>query len=261
VDGDDLEATNVITIHGLELEPGGRGNTVQQRVGLPLGLLVSLLKNRQGDIELTIPVHGRLSAPDFDYGDAMWTAVRNLAIKLVALPFSWIGQMLYTEDARIDSIQVYPIPFQTATATPTTAGGEMLQRLGTFLKETPAIRLRVRPVATVADVTALRRQALDARLAVPGADAAARRHAALALYAELFPRRQPPASDEALLEELTRETPPLPRALRTLTTGRVATIRDALTRAGIGADRLEPAEARTAVEREGEGRVEFEIVR
>ena len=261
VDDDELDATNVVAIHGLELDAGGRGNEVQARVGLPLGLLVSLLKNQHGNIELTIPVHGRLSAPDFDYGDAMWAAVRNLAIKLVALPFSWVGQLLYTADARIDSIQVYPIPFQTAGATPTPTGDEMLQRLRTFLKDTPAIRLRVRPVTTVADVTALRRRALEARLAVAGADAAGRRQAALALYAELFPRRQPPPTDEALLDELTGETPPLPRALRTLATDRVTTVRETLTRAGIDADRLEPAEARAAVEREGEGRVEFEIVR
>jgi hypothetical protein len=185
----------------------------------------------------------------------------NLAIRLVALPFTWIGQMLYTEDARIDSIQVYPIPFQTALATPTVAGGEMLQRLATFLKEAPAIRLRVRPVTTVADVAALRREALDARLTAPGGDAAARRQAAVALYAELFPRREPPASDEALFGELAREMPTAPRALRTLSTDRVTTIRDALTRAGVTADRLEPAESRAAVESEGDGRVEFEIVR
>ena len=83
-------------------------------------------------------------------------------------------------------------------------GRDQLQRLAAFLKEQPAIRLRLRPVTTVADVTALRREALDARLAAAGADPAARRQAAVAIYAELFPRRQPPPTDEALLEELIR---------------------------------------------------------
>jgi uncharacterized protein involved in outer membrane biogenesis len=261
LDGDELEASNDITLDDLELETGGRGNEVQRRVGLPLGLLVSLLKDRQGDIHLSIPVRGRLSAPDFDYSEAMWTAVRNLAIRLVSLPFSWVGNMFYTEDARIESIQVYPVTFQTARATPTVAGGEQLQRLATFLKESPALRLRLRPVTTVADVAVLRREALEARLAAAGADASARRQAAVALYAELFPRRQPPASDEALLDELVRETPTPPRALRTLSTGRTAAIRDALTVAGVAGDRLEPAESRAAVEREGDARMEFEIIR
>jgi hypothetical protein len=116
-------------------------------------------------------------------------------------------------------------------------------------------------VTTVADVTALRRQALDARLSAAGNDAAARRQAAEALYTELFPRRQPPTGDEALLDELTRETPTPSRALRTLATERAAAIRDTLVRAGVGADRLEAADSRAAVESEGEGRVEFEIAR
>jgi uncharacterized protein involved in outer membrane biogenesis len=259
--GDDLEASNDITLNGLDLEQGGRGSEVQRRVGLPLGLLVSLLKDRQGNIHLDIPVRGRLSAPDFDYSQAMWTAIRGLAIKLVSLPFSWVGQMFYTEDARIDSIQVFPVPFEVARAAPTSAGRDQLQRLVTFLKEQPAIRLRLRPVTTVADVTALRREALDERLSAHGTDAAARRQAAVAIYTELFPRRQPPASDEALLEELIRETPPPPRALRTLATERTAAVRDGLVQGGVAADRLEPAESRSAVESEGDGRVEFEIAR
>ena len=259
--GDDLEASNDIRLNGLEVEEGGRGTEVQRQVGLPLGLLVSLLKDRQGNIALNIPVRGRLSAPDFDYSQAMWTAVRNLAINLVSLPFSWVGKMFYTADARIDSVQVFPVPFEIARPAPTSSGRDQLQRLATFLKEQPAIRLRLRPVTTVADVTALRREALDARLSELGTDAAARRQAAVAIYTELFPRRQPPASDQALLEELARETPAPPRALRALATERTATVRDGLIRGGVAADRLEPAESRAAVESEGDGRVEFEIAR
>ena len=126
-------------------------------------------------------------------------------------------------------------------------------------KETPEIHLRLRPVTTVADVTALRREALNSRLATLGADEAARRQAAIGLYTELFPRREPPTSDEALYDELTRETPTPPRALRTLATERVAAVRDALVKAGIAAERLEPLESRTTVESEGTARVEFEI--
>jgi hypothetical protein len=261
LDGDELEASNDVRLTGLDLDQGGRGNEVQRRIGLPLGLLVSLLKNRQGEIELSIPVRGRLSAPEFEYSEAVWAGLRGLAINLVSLPFSWIGQMLYTEDARIESVQVYPVPFQTARAIPTPFGGDQIERLGTFLQAQPAIRLRLRPVTTVTDVAVLRRQALDARLAESGADAVARRQAALALYAELFPRRPPPPSDEVLFEELARETPTPPRALRALATERTAAVRGALIRAGVGAERLEPAESRAAVEAEGDPRVEFEIIR
>jgi uncharacterized protein involved in outer membrane biogenesis len=255
--GYDLEATNDIRVVGLDVErPDDPG---QGAGGPPLDTIVSLLKNRDGVIRLDVPVRGSLLAPDFDYSDAVWTAVRNLAIRLVALPFSLVGKLFYTKDSHIDSVAVYPVPFPVAGAVPTPEGAQQLDRLVTFLKQASAVRLRLRPVTTVADVTALRRQALQSRLAGSGADPTTRRQAAVGLYAELFPRRQPPASDEALLEELTRETPTPPRALRTLAADRVAATRDALIRAGIAPERLEPVESRTAVESEGVARVEFEI--
>jgi len=260
--GDDLQADNDVTLRALDLQrAGGAGGAVQQRVGLPLDTLVSVLKDRHGDIHVNVPVGGSLSAPEFHYGEAVWAAIRNMSIRLVALPFSLIGKLFFTEDSRIASVAIDPVMFQTAKAEPTPPGAEQLSKLATFLRDSSGIRLRLRPVTTVADVTSLRRSALDARLTQAGADAAARRQAAVALYTELFPLRQAPASDEALMEALARETPPPPRALRSLATDRVAATRDSLVRAGIAAERLEPLESRTAVENEGSGRVEFEIAR
>jgi hypothetical protein len=259
LDGDELEAGNDVTLNGLELEQGGRGAEVQRRLGLSLGLLVALLKDREGNIHLNVPVHGRLTSPEFDYGEAAWGALRNLAIRLVAAPFSLIGKVFFTEDSRIETVNVDPVTFETARAAPTPEGTQQVGKLAAFLSGSPGIRLRVRPVTTVADVTALRRQALEERLG--GSDAEARRQAAVALYAELFPRRQPPPDDETLLNDLVRETPTPPRALRDLAGARVASIRESLTKAGVADSRLEPAESRAAVESEGSPRVEFEIVR
>jgi hypothetical protein len=238
--GDDLQAENDVTLRKLDLERAGTGGTVQQRVGLPLDTLVSVLKDRSGDIHVNIPVSGSLSAPEFHYSEAVWAAVRNMAIRLVALPFSLIGKMFFTEDSRIASVAIDPVIFQTAKAEPTPPGAEQLGKLATFLRDSSGVRLRLRPVTTVADVTSLRRDALEARLTQGTTDPAARRQAAVALYTELFP---------------------LPRALRALATDRVAATRDSLVRAGVAAERLEPLESRAAVEGEGSGRVEFEIAR
>ena len=230
-------------------------------MGLPLDTLVGVLKDRKGDIHVNVPVRGSLSAPEFHYGEAVWAAIRNMAIRLVALPFSLVGKLFFTEDSRIAAVTIDPVTFQTGKVEPTPPGSEQLSKLATFLRDSSGVRLRLRPVTTVADVTSLRREALEARLTQAGADAAARRQAAVGLYTELFPLRQPPTSDEALMDALTRETPPPPRALRALATDRVATARDSLVRAGIAAERLEPLESRAAVESEGAGRVEFEIAR
>jgi hypothetical protein len=259
VNGDDLDALNDVVIDGLDLQSGGHGNEFRKHTGLPLPTLVSLLKDRKGILKLNVPVSGRLSSPEFKYGDAVWGALRNLSIKLVALPFSLVGKLFFTEDSRIESLQIDPVTFQTAKPLPDKDGAEQIAHLVDFLKQTPDVRLRMRPVTTVADVSALRREALESRLATLGADEAARRQAAVGLYTELFPRRDPPTSDEALYEALTRETPTPPRALRELADKRVAAVHAALLGAGIPAARLERLESRTAVESEGTPRVEFEI--
>ena len=259
VNGDDLDALNDVVIDGLDLQSGGHGNEFRKHTGLPLPTLVSLLKDRKGIIKLNVPVSGRLSSPEFKYGDAVWAALRNLSIKLVALPFSLVGKLFFTEDSRIESLQIDPVTFQTAKPLPDKDGAEQVAHLVDFLKQTPDVRLRMRPVTTVADVSALRREALESRLATLGSDESARRQAAVGLYTELFPRRDPPTSDEALYEALTRETPTPPRALRELADKRVAAVHAALLGAGIPAARLERLESRTAVESEGTPRVEFEI--
>ena len=125
--GDDLEAANDITLVALEVERPASGAGPQ---GPPLDTIVSLLKNREGVIKLNVPVHGSLSAPEFEYGDAVWAAMRNLAIRLVALPFSLVGKMFFTEDSRIQAVTVDPVTFQTAKATPTAAGLQQLEQAG-----------------------------------------------------------------------------------------------------------------------------------
>ena len=43
------------------------------------------MKDRRGDITLAFPVGGRLSDPRFDFRDAIWGAVRTVAINAVTL--------------------------------------------------------------------------------------------------------------------------------------------------------------------------------
>src|SRR5256712_2782213 len=163
VDGDDLDALNQVEIDGLQLERGGHGGEFRKRTGLPLDTLVSLLKNRKGVIKLSIPVSGSLSSPEFQYSEVVWAALRNLTIRLVALPFSLVGKLFFTEDSRIESVQIDPVTFQTANPVAAKDGAEQIAHLVTSLKETPMARLPLRPAATAADGTAQPREALNIR--------------------------------------------------------------------------------------------------
>ena len=60
---------------------------------LPLGLAISLLKNREGQIDLDVPVAGALNDPKFKIGNIVLTTLKNLIVKVVTSPFSIIGAM------------------------------------------------------------------------------------------------------------------------------------------------------------------------
>ena len=97
----------------LEVVRAAPDDAVERRVGLPLGMVVALLKDSRGTISLSVPVAGRLSDPKFDLHEVIWSALRTMTVKTVALPVSWIGKLRFTPDSRIADIDIDPVGFET----------------------------------------------------------------------------------------------------------------------------------------------------
>jgi hypothetical protein len=112
-------------------------------------------------------VTGTLSSREFDFGDAVWEAIRKAAINVLALPVSWIGKIFYTADARIDSIAIWPVYFEPGTTLLQRGFDAHAERLATFMGRTPAIVYALKPVMTVADIDALKRDAVRQRIDAP----------------------------------------------------------------------------------------------
>ena len=62
-------------------------------VNLPVQLAIALLKNRQGEIDLNIPVSGRLDDPQFSVVRVVFKALYNLLVKAATAPFSLLGAL------------------------------------------------------------------------------------------------------------------------------------------------------------------------
>jgi hypothetical protein len=156
-----LDGTRIATRHemvarDLDVAPVDTRDEVERRVGLPFGLLVSLLKDSRGALSLTVPVSGDLSKREFDFQDAMWGAVRSLAVRLVALPFSRIGSLFVTGDSKVEAVAITPVMFEPGTPQLTAGMDVHLQKIAGFLRDTPAVTLTVRPIFTQADADALK---------------------------------------------------------------------------------------------------------
>ncbi len=156
VNGTRLETRHDVVVRDLDVEPVDTRDEVARRVGLPFGLLVSLLKDSRGVIKLSVPVAGDLSTREFEFQDALWGGVRALALRLVALPFSRIGSLFVSEDSKVEAVAIRPVAFEPGTSHLVAGMDAHLQKIAGFLRDAPAVTLALTAIFTQADADALK---------------------------------------------------------------------------------------------------------
>jgi uncharacterized protein involved in outer membrane biogenesis len=85
-----LDAEHKILLTQLQL---GERVESPDAVGLPLKLAIALLKDRNGNIELDLPVSGSLDDPQFRIGPIVWRMFVNLVGKIATAPFALLGSL------------------------------------------------------------------------------------------------------------------------------------------------------------------------
>lgn len=258
IDGDALSANTSVRVSRLHLVRAGIHDEAQKRIGLPLGLLTTLLKDRRGDITVSFPVGGRLSDPRFDFRETMWTAIRTVAINAITLPVSWIGRVHVSPDSRIERIQVDPIPFEPGTATLTMQGEARATRLVAFLDQLPEVRIALTPAVSARDLEELRRREVEAAIERATREGRLSRTEAVArLHAQQLPGQPVPEATEPAVAALLERTPPAAR-IPELAAARLDAVRGAAKRGGIDPARL--SEGTLAQRENGGSQVELEIL-
>jgi hypothetical protein len=155
---DRLEVTSDVTLSNLQVEPiqNSTHRTVQERIGLPLGLLITLLKDDAGHIVITFPVSGPLSNPTFDWTNAIWATIRNAVIKLITLPIHSIGRFVMGGH-QLDELALDPISFDPGSSAIRPDMERKLQDLAKLLHSANRTVLHITPVLSPADLEAFRR--------------------------------------------------------------------------------------------------------
>jgi hypothetical protein len=258
---DVLTATNDIVLGQPDFAPSRSGDAVRDRVGVPLGMLISLLKNAKGEVKLAVPISGNVASRQLNFDDAFWEAVRKTAVGVATLPLSWVGKIFYSEDARVETVSIWPVYFDAGSTTFAKDFDRHVERLAGFLREAPGVNLSMKSVLTVDDIAALKREAVRGRVDAAAREGAGGAPAAAArLFAEHFPGRPVPADLDAILSELARDEPRPDAAARALTDQRMKTTLARLQAGGkLAADRLRVSGGVVPVEGSGLGRIEFEI--
>ena len=199
-----LTASHHIVVDQLQL--GEKVNS-PDAVSLPLKLAISLLKDRNGVIDLDLPVTGSLDDPQFRIGPIIWKVFVNLLEKAVTEPFKLLGSLFGGGD------EVNVIEFAPGSAVLDQTAHTRLDSVTRALDQRPGLELDIpNSYSTATDTPALADQQLQTRL---------RKRAGVAADA---PLPADPAALFALLlaqyrEELGAKSP-LPPATTALTTAK-----------------------------------------
>lgn len=151
-----LDARHHIVIDQLQF---GAATESKQAVPLPIKLAASLLKDRNGVIDLELPVGGSLDDPTFRVAPLIWKVFVNVIEKIVTAPFAALGKLF----GGGPELSYVDFPAGAATLSPDQT--QKLSQLASALVERPQLKLNV-PLHTQADDddAALERRALDAAL-------------------------------------------------------------------------------------------------
>lgn len=90
VDGRKLDAQHHIIVEQLEF---GDKTESKDAVSLPVKLAVALLKDRDGVIDLNLPVTGSLDDPQFKLAPIIWKVFVHILEKAVTAPFALLGSL------------------------------------------------------------------------------------------------------------------------------------------------------------------------
>lgn len=149
-----LDAKNRVVLNQLTFGDRIDSPTATQ---LPVRLAVALMKDRNGVIDIELPVSGSVNDPQFSVGGIVWRLIGNLLVKAVTSPFS-----LLSGGGGEDLSQVAFVP---GTAVLTPDGQEAIEKVAKALAERPALKMSVTGAAgPQTEQVAYQRAAIDVRL-------------------------------------------------------------------------------------------------
>ena len=133
IDDGKLNANNDLNLDRFEL-----GKEVQSKdaLSLPIGLVVSILKDSDDQIDISLPLSGTLSDPKFSYGALVWGAVKKLLSDIVLSPFRFMGKI-----AGVDTKKLESIDFEAASSEILISENSKIDDLAKVAKAKPELKI------------------------------------------------------------------------------------------------------------------------
>ncbi len=142
VDGRKLDAQHHIVIDQLEF---GDKTASKDAVSLPVKLAVALLRDRNGVIDLDLPVAGSLDDPKFRLAPIIWKVLVNILEKAVTAPFALLGALFG------GGPDIQFIDFQPGVGALDAAAAEKVKTVAKALNARPQLKIEI-PIAVAPDI-------------------------------------------------------------------------------------------------------------
>ncbi len=203
-----LEARNQVILNQLTF---GEPIASPSATKLPVRLAVALLKDRNGVIDINLPVRGSINDPQFSVGGIVLKLIGNLLLKAVTSPFS----LLAGGGGDGGGEDMSAIEFRPGTAVVTDASAAALDKVAHALAERPSLQITITGSADLqAERADVQRETIESQLRTLARDEALRAGESGAAAASA-PQALAPAARSALLKALYKQTrlPDKPRVL------------------------------------------------
>ncbi|MEI7429364.1 MAG: DUF748 domain-containing protein [Betaproteobacteria bacterium] len=156
IENDQLTAENRVFLDQLTF-----GDRVESpdATKLPVTLAVSLLSNRNGEIDINLPISGSLSDPQFSVGGLVVKVIVNLLVKAVTSPFALLGSMFGGGE------ELSNVEFDFGRSAISPDSQTRLENLAKALTDRPALKLEVHgSVDRENDTEGLKRARIDRKV-------------------------------------------------------------------------------------------------
>lgn len=128
-----LQSENKVIIYDLQVGDKAKGNFL---VAIPLKFAVFLLKDKNGVVNLNMPMEGNLNDPQFKVGPLIWQVVKQNLEKAVAAP----GKLLASQ-AGIDPKEIQYVAFNPFDTTLSESAKNTLLKLDELLGKKPGLQI------------------------------------------------------------------------------------------------------------------------
>jgi hypothetical protein len=138
LDHSELQGENKIVLERLKL-----GEQVQSpgALKLPLDLAIAVLTDKDGRINVAVPVRGNVDHPEFSYGRVIWDALVTVIKKVASAPFRTLGALFGGDGEKGEKAQA--VAFEPGRDVVLPPEREKLKRVGEVLGKRPQLKLIV----------------------------------------------------------------------------------------------------------------------